>query len=137
MKFAIDAFQMEKVKKSKKRAENLFAKAWENSDTVLVVERKELHVHSLIISFHSSVLKEKLEACKYQLVKRIELEEVAHQQIAILLAMMYPQYGVNLCKLYAAVQSLLNQVEILFQFRVIRFSFCFIMAEQIPSSTVT
>jgi BTB/POZ domain. len=94
MKFAINAWQMEEKKVGRmSKAEFLFAKAWEESDTILEVEAKKLHVHSLIISFHSFVLKEKLKE-----TKTIMLEDVAYEQMVGLLAMMYPQYETNLCK---------------------------------------
>ena len=68
-----------------------FSKPWRNSDAVLVVEDKELHVHSNILSMSSTVFDKMFNGgFKESETKRVTLDGKSHEMIIALLSFIYP-----------------------------------------------
>ena len=72
--------------------ENIFAPGWGNSDLVLVVEDRELHVHRLILTMVSPVFKAMLEG-NYREARqeKITLEGKSYESMELFLKLIYPR----------------------------------------------
>ena len=71
--------------------EGLFSKPWQNSDVVLVVEEKELHVHSNILSIASPYFDKMFNGnFKESQTKRVTMEGKSLDLIEQMLKIIYP-----------------------------------------------
>ncbi|XP_066933719.1 uncharacterized protein [Clytia hemisphaerica] len=71
--------------------ENRFTQPWKNSDVVLVVEDKELHVHSITLSMVSPVFEAMFNGnFKEAQTKRVVLEGKPYDTFLYMLRMVYP-----------------------------------------------
>jgi len=68
-----------------------FSKPWQNSDAVLIVEEKELHVHTNILSLASTVFDKMFNGDFVESqTKRVNLEGKSYETIESLLSSIYP-----------------------------------------------
>ena len=71
--------------------ESIFSKPWQSSDGVLVVERKELHVHSNILSISSQYFEKIFNGnFKESCTKRVTLEGKKYKLIENMFRIIYP-----------------------------------------------
>eukprot|EP00111_Clytia_hemisphaerica_P013135 TCONS_00038547-protein len=71
-----------------------FLEAWQSSDAVLVVEEKELHVHSMILSLASPYFDKMFNGSfKESQTKRVTLEGKSFDLIRQMLKIIYPNFG--------------------------------------------
>ena len=71
--------------------ERAFSKPWQNSDSVLVVEEKELHVHSMILSIASPYFDKMFNGnFKESQTKRVSLEGKSFGIVEQMLKHIYP-----------------------------------------------
>ncbi|XP_066920256.1 kelch-like protein 30 [Clytia hemisphaerica] len=83
--------ETEPIKETVEKEEGPFSKAWQNSDAVLVVEEKELHVHSMILSLASPYFERMFNGnFKESQTKRVTLEGKSFPLIEQLLKIIYP-----------------------------------------------
>lgn len=74
-----------------------FSQPWKNSDAVLVVEEKELHVHTTILSLASPVFEKMFDGnFKESQTKRVELHEKSYELVEHILKLIYPNFAVSL-----------------------------------------
>lgn len=74
-----------------------FSKPWEDSDAVLIVEEKKLHVHSNILSFFSPVFKSMFNSgFRESKTKTVDMKDKNYDDVVNLLKMIYPQHGIDL-----------------------------------------
>ncbi|XP_066920286.1 uncharacterized protein [Clytia hemisphaerica] len=68
-----------------------FSKAWQSSDAVLVVEEKELHVHSMILSLASPYFDKMFNGSfKESQTKRVTLEGKSYESVEQMITIIYP-----------------------------------------------
>ena len=83
--------QQPAAKTSKQNDEELFVKPWKGSDGVLVVEDKELHVHTAVLSLASPVFERMFNGSfKEAQTKRVTLEDKEYDLIEHMLRIIYP-----------------------------------------------
>ena len=81
----------EPVKQNAEKQKGPFSKPWQNSDAVLVVEEKELHVHSNILSIASPYFDKMFNGnFKESQTKRVTLEGKSFDAIEQMLKHIYP-----------------------------------------------
>lgn len=74
-----------------------FSQPWKNSDAVLVVEGKELHVHTTILSLASPVFEKMFDGnFKESQTKRVELHEKSYELVEDILKVIYPNIAMSL-----------------------------------------
>ena len=79
--------------------ENVFASPWNDSDTVLIVQDQELHVHRLILTLLSPVFKAMLDGhFKEASENKITLEGKNYQSMVLFLKVLYPPSMFEKCK---------------------------------------
>ena len=84
----------EAANKVTESVEGPFSKPWQNSDVVLVVEEKELHVHLMILSLASPVFETMFNGSfKESQTKRVTLEGKSFDLIEQMLTVIYPGNG--------------------------------------------
>ena len=84
----------EAANKVTESVEGPFSKPWQNSDVVLVVEEKELHVHLMILSLASPVFETMFNGSfKESQTKRVTLGGKSFDLIEQMLRVIYPGYG--------------------------------------------
>ena len=77
-----------------------FSQPWQNSDAVLVVEEKELHVHSNILSNTSPYFDKMFNGnFKESQTKRVTLEGKSFDAIEQMLKIIYPRMNADFGKL--------------------------------------
>ncbi|XP_066933601.1 uncharacterized protein [Clytia hemisphaerica] len=77
--------------------ERPFSKPWQNSDAVLIVEDRELHVHSMILSLASPVFDSMFNGSfKEAESKRVELAGKSYDLLEHLLKIIYPNFECGL-----------------------------------------
>ena len=75
----------------KKLESGPFEKPWQNSDAVFIVEDKELHVHSTILSLASPVFDKMLNGdFKEAQTKQVRLEGKSYPMVEHMLKLIYP-----------------------------------------------
>uniref|UniRef100_A0A7M5VDI8 BTB domain-containing protein n=1 Tax=Clytia hemisphaerica TaxID=252671 RepID=A0A7M5VDI8_9CNID len=90
-----------------------FSKAWQNSDAVLVVEEKELHVHSMILSLASPYFDKMFNGSfKESQTKRVTLEGKSFELIEQMLKIIYPNFG---CEIGGELENKLQNLKELAQ----------------------
>ena len=68
-----------------------FDEAWQKSDAVLIVEEKQLHVHSIILSLASPVFDKMFNGdFKEAQNKQVSLQGKSYQLVEHLLKLLYP-----------------------------------------------
>ena len=68
-----------------------FDEAWQKSDAVLIVEEKQLHVHSIILSLASPVFDKMFNGdFKEAQDKQVSLQGKSYQLVEHLLKLLYP-----------------------------------------------
>ena len=68
-----------------------FDEAWQQSDAVLIVEEKQLHVHSIILSLASPVFDKMFNGdFKEAQNKQVSLQGKSYQMVEHLLKLIYP-----------------------------------------------
>ena len=68
-----------------------FDEEWQKSDAVLIVEEKQLHVHSIILSLASPVFDKMFNGdFKEAQDKQVSLRGKSHQMVEHLLKLIYP-----------------------------------------------
>jgi len=77
-----------------------FDTPWKNSDAILVVEERGIHVHTTILSFASAVFDRMFNASSFKesLEKKVELKGKKHKNMLCIIEMLYPQFEVDLGK---------------------------------------
>ena len=81
--------------------EGPFSKPWQNSDAVLVVEEKEFHVHSMILSIASPYFDKMFNGnFKESQTKRVTLKGKSFQLIEQMLKAIYPNIGLDFGKVF-------------------------------------
>ena len=79
------------VFQAKKEEHGLFDEAWQKSDAVLIVEEKQLHVHSTILSLASPVFDKMFNGdFKEAQNKQVSLQGKSYQLVEHLLKLLYP-----------------------------------------------
>ena len=77
-----------------------FTEPWKNSDVVLVVEDKEIHVHSTTLSMVSPVFEAMFNGSfKEAQTKRVVLEGKSYDAFLYMLRMIYPFEDISIGKL--------------------------------------
>ena len=77
------------AKTSKK--DSMFSRPWRNSDAVLIVESKEMHVHSMVLSLASEYFQKMFNGnFKEAETKRIILKGKPYELIDHMLRLIYP-----------------------------------------------
>ena len=85
------------IKVERKKANGPFDEAWQNSDAVLVVEEKQLHVHSTILSLASPVFDKMFNGdFKEAQNKQVCLQGKSYQMVEHLLKLIYPNMAQTL-----------------------------------------
>ena len=75
----------------KEKKEVRFTKPWKNSDVVLVVEEKEIHVHSSFLSLVSPVFEAMFNGnFKEAQTRKVTLEGKSYDNVLYMLRMVYP-----------------------------------------------
>ena len=88
------------TKKNKSDLEDglVFSKPWQNSDALLIVEGKELHVHTLILSIASPVFERMFNGSfKEAETKRVILEGKSYEMVENMMRQIYPVEPVEIC----------------------------------------
>jgi len=71
-----------------------FDTPWKNSDAILVVEEREIHVHTTILSLASAVFNRMFNSSSFKesLEKKVELKDKKHKNMLYIIEMLYPQF---------------------------------------------
>ena len=79
------------VKCSRQEHNSPFSKPWKGSDAVLVVEDKELHIHTTVLSLASEYFQKMFNGnFKEAKTKRVSLKEKSYELIEHMLRLIYP-----------------------------------------------
>ena len=74
-----------------------FSKTWQNSDAVLIVEERELHVHSMILSLSSQYFDKMFNGNFVEATtKRVTLPVKSYELIELMLRCIYPNVNYHL-----------------------------------------
>jgi len=83
-----------KIKQQETTSNTIFNEPWNNSDAILVVEGKALHVHTTILALVSPVFEKMFNGnFKEALTKQVELQGKTYHLIEHMLEIIYP----NIC----------------------------------------
>ena len=83
--------KMNEKSKEVQKEKKPFDEVWQNSDAVLIVEKKKLHVHSTILSLASPVFDKMFNGdFKEAQNKQVSLQGKSYQVVEHLLKLIYP-----------------------------------------------
>ena len=83
--------QKEEIATDKSKTNSMFSKPWKGSDAVLIVEEKELHVHTSVLSIASEYFDKMFNGNFIEAkTKRVTLEGKSYELIEHVLRLMYP-----------------------------------------------
>ena len=83
--------QKEEIATDKSKTNSMFSKPWKGSDAVLIVEEKELHVHTSILSCASKYFEKMFHGnFKEASTKRVTVEGKSFEVVEHMLKLVYP-----------------------------------------------